>query len=97
VEGKGPATAIAPGVDRTELRADVKMDASRHEAGGSPDQLDRLRELAGGHPELGGGGSHREAPMGLGHDLGVQSQQDVEGPLRRQVACQPPERRGLVE
>ena len=56
------ADRVAPGVDRTELRPDVEVDAARAErAVGPATGLDRRPDLGLGHAELGGPGPDGEA------------------------------------
>ena len=70
---------VPPGVDGTELRPDVEVDAAGAERAVGGDPGDGRRQLGLRHPELGGPAAHGEAGLRLGRDVGVEAQEDVEG------------------
>ena len=80
---------IPPGVDRAQLRPDVQVDAARPDGTGGmrADPLDEPGRLGLGHPELRPSVTDREARDGLGRDVGVEPDEDVEG---RPVAAAEP-------
>ncbi len=92
-EGERPPDAVAPGVDRAELRPDVEVDAAQAQAAaGGPDDIDRLGQLGLGQAEL------AEPPrptakrgMRLGRDVGVEAEQHVDWPSGRHARVRPAE------
>ena len=70
--------AVPPRVDRAELRSDVEMDAPQPQARRRGERIGRLRQLGLGQPELARAAPDRERVVGLGRDVGVETEQDVD-------------------
>ena len=87
-DGDGTADGVAPGVDRSELRADVEVDAAGPQRTvRTASGLDRCGDLGLGHPELRAARADRQPGERLGRHIRVEPVEDVEpwrvaGPAR---------------
>src|SRR5205823_7042936 len=87
---------VAPRVDGAQLRTDVEVDAARLDGAGSAGgDVDRFGQLRLGHPELRGAAAHGQATVGLGADVRIQPEEDVEWPREGSTSCEAGERPGF--